>query len=248
MPHPDQSLAGLPPQDGAVNGFTGHEMGMGGLSAAGGPPGADLSAGPDPRDVEFGGEPEQMGLSNLADLHRDAVKEQAKQGRRDTREARRERRRMALGLADAEMMAEVAAAGEPSSDWDPRIREYMARAGMPNPEQAITDQYHNVTSAGQRGLDEVLSLGDRGATAAMGAMDRGLRAAGESADELSPTIRQYMARAGMSNPEQTITDQYDNVTSAGQKGLDRVLSLGKRGATQGLADAEMLMEMMQFGD
>ena len=97
----------MPPmQDGAVNAFAGREMGGGGLSMAGGPPDAGLSAGPDPGDVEFG-EPEQMGLSDLEGLHRDAVREHAKQGRRDTREARRERRRMAQGLADAEMLMEM---------------------------------------------------------------------------------------------------------------------------------------------
>ena len=73
---------------------------------AGGPPDAGLSAGPDPNDVEFG-ESEQMGLSNLADPHRDAMRESAKQGRRDTREARREKRRLAQGLADAEMLMEM---------------------------------------------------------------------------------------------------------------------------------------------
>ena len=106
MPHPGLSPAMPPVQDDAVNAFAGREPGGGGLSMAGGPPDAGLSAGPDPGDVEFG-EQEQMGLSNLEDLHRDAVKEQAKQGRRDTREVRRERRRMAQGLADAEMLMEM---------------------------------------------------------------------------------------------------------------------------------------------
>ena len=83
-------------------------MGGGGLSMAGGPPAAGLSAGPDPADVEFG-EPEQMGLSDLEGLHRDAMREHAKQGRRNTREARRERRRMSQGLADAELLMEMGA-------------------------------------------------------------------------------------------------------------------------------------------
>ena len=106
MPYPELSSVRPPMQDDAINAFPGREPGGGGLSMAGGPPGAGLSAGPDPGDVEFGG-PQQMGLSNLSDLHRDAVKEQAKQGRRDTREARRERRRLAQGLADAEMLMEM---------------------------------------------------------------------------------------------------------------------------------------------
>ena len=91
MPHP-----GLPPmQDAgdAINAFSGREPGGGGLAMAGGPPAAGLAAGPDPGDVEFG-ESEEMGLSNLADLHRDAMRESARQGRRDTRESRRERRRL----------------------------------------------------------------------------------------------------------------------------------------------------------
>ena len=101
MPHPGLSPAAPPMQDEAIDAFAGREMG-GGLSAAGSP----LSAGPDPRDVEFGG-PQQMGLSDLEGLHRDAMREHAKQGRRDTREVRRERRRMAQGLADAEMLMEM---------------------------------------------------------------------------------------------------------------------------------------------
>ena len=105
MPHPGLSPA-MPPMQDDANAVPSREMGGGGLSMAGGPPDAGLSAGPDPRDVEFG-EQEQMGLSNLSDLHRDAVREQAKQGRRDTRETRRERRRMAQGLADAEMLMEM---------------------------------------------------------------------------------------------------------------------------------------------
>ena len=89
--HPEE-LPPMPPMQGdAINAFTGREMGGGGLSMAGGPPEAGLSAGPDPNDVEFG-EPEQMGLSNLEDLRRDAMRESAKQGRRDTREGRREKR------------------------------------------------------------------------------------------------------------------------------------------------------------
>ena len=106
MPHPGPSPAMPPMQDDAINAFAGREMGGGGLAMAGGPPDAGLAAGPDPGDVEFG-ESEQMGLSNLADLHRDAMREQAKQGRRDTRESRREKRRMAQGLADAEMLMEM---------------------------------------------------------------------------------------------------------------------------------------------
>ena len=107
MPHP-----GLPPmQDDAINAFSGREPGGGGLAMAGGPPAAGLAAGPDPGDVEFG-ESEEMGLSNLADLHRDAMRESARQGRRDTRESRREKRRLTQGIADAEMLAEM---GPPQS-------------------------------------------------------------------------------------------------------------------------------------
>ena len=87
----------MPPmQDDAINAFTGREMGGGGLSMAGGPPDAGLSAGPDPNDVEFG-DPQQMELSNL----RDAMRKSAKQGRRDTREARRERRRAREAAGDS---------------------------------------------------------------------------------------------------------------------------------------------------
>ena len=157
MPYPGLSPEMLPP---------GGDPGGGGLSMVGAPPpGAELSAGPDPRDVEFGG-PQQFGLSDLSGLHRDATREYAKQGRRDTREARRERRRTAQGLADAEMLMEMEASDKSGAGGHPVIREYMARAEMPNPRQAITDQYNNVTAAGREGLDEVRALGDRGMAAA----------------------------------------------------------------------------------
>ena len=146
MPYPMQSPA-PPMQDDAINAFTGREPGGGGLSMAGVPPGAMMGDEVDPADVEFD-DPQQMGLSNLSDLHRDAMKENAKQGRRDTRESRRERKRMKQGLADAEMLSEMTEPNEASIDSSPGIREYMARMGMPNPRQAIRDQYDNAKFAG----------------------------------------------------------------------------------------------------
>ena len=167
MPHP-----GLPPmQDDEINAFTGRDMGGGGLSAAGGPTGG-LADGPNPADVEFesdlpdsamdvlgdtGGQPrENFGLRDLLRLN--AILK-ADQGRRNTREARRERRRAAQGLADAEMLGWRWGQGKIGWAKSPafwikecpmisRISE--TRAGMPN------HRASNYGSVSRRNVEGVL--------------------------------------------------------------------------------------------
>ena len=173
MPHPEGSPEAPPTLTDAWDLFKesflhGHK----GLSSADGPPGAGLSAGPDPADVEFGGGQQGDALRHgegvydlskptfgLRDLMRLDAHLKAKQGSRDTRETRRHRRRATQGLADAEMLAEMGAGDKSGSDWNPTIREFMARAGMPNPQQAIREQYDNVMTAGQEMFGQAMDYG-----------------------------------------------------------------------------------------
>ena len=180
-----------------------------------------------------------MGLSNVPNLQRDATKESAKQGRRDTREARRERRRQIQGLADSEMLAEMgppqsgtpglvgdamsagqgimdqgmSAAREAMADAQPMMREGLARMGMPNPAQSMTD----AVSAGKEMMDQGMSAGKemvgQGRDAAapyveqgQEMMDQGMSAAREAMADARPMMREGLARVGMPNPAQSMTD------------------------------------------
>ena len=122
------------------------------------------------------------------------------------------------------------------ADAQPMMREGLARMGMPNPAQSMTD----AVSAGKEMMDQGMSAGKemvgQGRDAAapyveqgQEIMDQGMSAAREAMADAQPMMREGLARVGMPNPAQSMTD----AVSAGKEMAGQIPGMIDQGMAAG---------------